>query len=1114
MKHFAGTIHTPSWGKRHHFSRTISVLIGLLMTCVCHVWADNAWYVVGCAISPADNFNQVWLNVARCGNCYYNGQGEWTNPQMSKAGVTFEGKDLYVTHYEDYHSGLNTLAFQLKKDGTFVTEIKNIDNEWKATSENNFWHKRIIDYNTGTTGNWYDWKTMSNGAKVYFDASGWSQTEIKLVTAHANHQKYYTLTNITGTKLYYGTNTDSWSDAMGWGVVGGSSRSGGNDQWISDISSNAPEYTGLKNWDLNGTGAANAYLCVNKGKSGEQPNMYYFADYTGQDNTSTLQLNNTQTFYTVVKAAGGSYISANSKATISISSYELTGQGTTTQRTPSISTSESSTTVSACRTATTRLQVGAVADGYRFEGWYTAATGGELVSNLTDYIYYPTEAKTLYARFSEITYTVSFANDDNGSTSPSRSQEVGVITGVAISATPNTGYQFDTWTSSNGGDFTSDAATASNTFKPTANTTLTASFTPKTYDNGIIDKTTGTADGSYSVTFGETSLTPSAPTKAGYHVEGYYLEYDAEKDKCDNQIAEPDGTLKLNKASHTNASGKWIYDGAPTIYANWEGNSHTLQLYKNDGTDGYTSTSVTVGSNTYTISAPTRTGYDFAGFYTAPSEGTKVININLSKEVGTYFDASSNWLYDNDVSLYAHWTPVALTFSTAGSWSTESNWSPACVPTSEHDVTISADATVSGAAAAKSVTISGGSLTIDPTGALEVAGAITNTDASKLIINSDASNQGALLFNSAGTTQATVNIYSKVSSTSAFQFIAVPVSVIGVQNSFAGAGIYTYVWNEGSGWERRSYYDDLSAFEAVGLTQTSLHDFSISGALISTSDAAHTLAYTSGDCVGMNMLGNSWTAPVKIAEMSITGNAESTVYVYEDGNWVGYPTATAGTAVVPALQAYTVLATSGGGSLSISYDDAVRGNATNRTAALRAPSRNTAEEMMQIGLTVSDGERQTSLRLYEDALFTDDFDNGWEARYIEGDGLSGQLVAQTDDKMTVLASPNLEGTVLGFIPGQAANYVISFSGDGEGYFLNDRIAEQSVRIAEGNTYTFTPDESNDAARFVISRTPIHSIPTSIDTVHEGTRARKQVINGVLYIIRDGRLYHATGALVK
>ena len=395
MKHFAGTIHTPSWGKRHHFSRTISVLIGLLMTCVCHVWADNAWYVVGCAISPADNFNQVWLNVARCGNCYYNGQGEWTNPQMSKAGVTFEGKDLYVTHYEDYHSGLNTLAFQLKKDGTFVTEIKNIDNEWKATSENNFWHKRIIDYNTGTTGNWYDWKTMSNGAKVYFDASGWSQTEIKLVTAHANHQKYYTLTNITGTKLYYGTNTDSWSDAMGWGVVGGSSRSGGNDQWISDISSNAPEYTGLKNWDLNGTGAANAYLCVNKGKSGEQPNMYYFADYTGQDNTSTLQLNNTQTFYTVVKAAGGSYISANSKATISISSYELTGQGTTTQRTPSISTSESSTTVSACRTATTRLQVGAVADGYRFEGWYTAATGGELVSNLTDYIYYPTESKTL-----------------------------------------------------------------------------------------------------------------------------------------------------------------------------------------------------------------------------------------------------------------------------------------------------------------------------------------------------------------------------------------------------------------------------------------------------------------------------------------------------------------------------------------------------------------------------------------------------------------------------------------------------------------------------------------------------------------------------------------------
>ena len=214
------------------------------------------------------------------------------------------------------------------------------------------------------------------------------------------------------------------------------------------------------------------------------------------------------------------------------------------------------------------------------------------------------------------------------------------------------------------------------------------------------------------------------------------------------------------------------------------------------------------------------------------------------------------------------------------------------------------------------------------------------------------------------------------------------------------------------------------------------------------------------------------------------------------------------------MQAYCVLANSGGGTLTIDYDAAVRGNTANRTAPLRAPKRSASENNDHITLYVSDGQRETNLRLYEDEQFTDEFDNGWEARYIEGEGISGELYVQTFDKMTVLATSDLEGSVVGFVPGISSNYTISFEGDGMGYYLNDVVTNQSTLIAEGNTYMFTPEENSNATRFVISRTPIHQMPTGVGAIKNGTNARKQMINGILYIIRDGKIYDAEGALVK
>lgn len=546
---------------------------------------------------------------------------------------------------------------------------------------------------------------------------------------------------------------------------------------------------------------------------------------------------------------------------------------------------------------------------------------------------------------------------------------------------------------------------------------------------------------------------------------------------------------------------------------------------------GASGLNVTLATNTGTLA---RSGYSFNGWNTA-ADGS-----------GTHYDAGGTFSgISADTDLYAEWSPVALTLSTAGNWNNAANWTETsggaagCVPSSGHNVTISKEVTVNiNNAVANSITFSsGGKLTIPTTGALEVTGTITNTNPDNIVINTDGSNQGALIFNnSAGTTQATVNMYSKAAS-GTFQYMAIPLASISVNPTFAGTGTYTYVWHEGTGWERRGYYTDLEAFEPIGLSQTSAHTYTMSGELAPTSEQTITLAYTSAKSYkGMNMIGNSWTAPISIAALTSALDAAKivkTVYIYctgadgEDGptsddtetagQWLAIPIDASGWSgwgglkVIPAMQAFLIKVTEAT-SVTLDYDDMVR-TASSRNEKLRAPKREAEEDITLTTLRVADSRTHTDLNLFEGEKFTNAFDNGWEATFMTGDGSSAQFYAMSEsDKMAVLAAPSLEGTVVGFKAGQETDYTISFIGNEAGYYLNDVKTAKSTLIAEGNTYAFTSDDSDQSKRFVISKTPMS--PTGVENVVDGTNARKQMINGVLYIIRDGRIYNAEGALVK
>lgn len=453
--------------------------------------------------------------------------------------------------------------------------------------------------------------------------------------------------------------------------------------------------------------------------------------------------------------------------------------------------------------------------------------------------------------------------------------------------------------------------------------------------------------------------------------------------------------------------------------------------------------------------------------------------------------------------------------------------------------------------------IAAGKITINAGGALIVDGriqAVTAPNYSKargtsvedIVLNTSSSAQAALIFNNdAGDTKATVKFYSLGRNDGVFQYqyIASPMEVVPVSESYHGSGVYTYVYTEAAGWERRGYYTDLYAFEGVAITtrSTIATEYTVQGTLANTKEREISITKDHG---GDNMIGNSWVAPIQISELEKAPNTATleskTVYVYcsgrdavkgtgasgpteTAGQWLAIPFYAAGFAdwsglkVVPAMNAFEFMATAAG-TITLNYDTLVRGNHQNLTAKARAPKRKTEHEGIDlVRIRVADTKTHNDIHLFEGDVFSEAFDDGWEAKYIDGEGVSAQLYAMNgEDKMAVLATSTLEGTVLGFVPGREREYTFSFHGADNGYYLNDLKLKTSTPISETEHYTFTYEEG-DTHRFYISKTAIDAPQTPTDVTNpevETPKAQKFIYKDKMYIMINGRVYSAEGQLVK
>ena len=525
-------------------------------------------------------------------------------------------------------------------------------------------------------------------------------------------------------------------------------------------------------------------------------------------------------------------------------------------------------------------------------------------------------------------------------------------------------------------------------------------------------------------------------------------------------------------------------------------------------------------------------------------------------------------------------------------WNTAANWSTGSLPdNTTHEIRIVAPVVITDgqtihAKATIKIAPNGkynggsdnaeGSITINAGGTLVVDGEILAatapnysapraTSPSDLVLNTSETKQACLIFDNAnGETQATVEMYSPSywelnggKKKKYWSYVGVPIQTANIPEYFYGG--FTYLYDETSGWIKKGNDTQLHAFEPIGLAAQSGHRETFYGPLASTADQEITLTYTGDAGAGKNMIGNSWTAPIQIAnfEASDFGSATATVMIFNTGNdnlhtdvtasaendgaatagqWlcipIGVPSTEGydGLKVIPAMQAFEVN-TLAETTLKLDYDKLVRtGALTNaqahepmrapvRRSVVSKPTKKSIEALLRV--RVSGTKTHTDTYLLQDARFSDAFDNGWESEFTAGDNRSAQLYSVSEiGNMAFLAKQDIEGTVLGFAPSRDGNeYTFSFRYTGtEELYLSDLKLQESTLITDNSNYSFTYEEG-DTNRFIITATPfIKVMPTGVDKVQgdkvQSDKVRKVLIDDHLYIIRAGKVFDATGAIVK
>lgn len=308
------------------------------------------------------------------------------------------------------------------------------------------------------------------------------------------------------------------------------------------------------------------------------------------------------------------------KFTINISALTTNSSGTTITNVGDCSIGSSATDGvkegTYYRDTSVTLTAKAAPTEYDFVGWYEDSN---LVSTSLSFAITLTANRTLVAKYKIKSYTVNATSEDTnkGTVSPA-GQTVEHGANATVVATPKAAYNFAGWY--NGA--TKVSSNASYTFAVTANISLTAKFTIKTFTTTTANSTGGTASvNKSSVEYGGSAIWTATPS-TGYNFSKW------SNGSTTNPLTVSDIT------ANTHITPVFVLK------------SYTVTWNPNGGTVDPTSTTKTHGSTLGTLPTPTRAAdaqytYTFKGWFTAATGGTQI---------------SASTTVTGNVTYYAQWT--------------------------------------------------------------------------------------------------------------------------------------------------------------------------------------------------------------------------------------------------------------------------------------------------------------------------------------------------------------------------------------------------------------------------------------------------------------------------
>ncbi len=278
-----------------------------------------------------------------------------------------------------------------------------------------------------------------------------------------------------------------------------------------------------------------------------------------------------------------------------------------------------------------------VKNGYTFMGWNTKADGSG--KTYADEASIKSSSRkngeiTLYAQWKPTVYTISYVLNDGKNNTANPSKYTIESQNITLAAPKKTGYTFEGWYR----DEAYRKPTAGINAGSTGNRTFYAKWSGNPYtvrfdDNG---STSGSmADQSFVYGNKAKNLRTNAYKRTGYDFAGWSTKANGAGTAIANK-----GLVGVGDSATQHLSKK--AGAVVVLYAQWNAHEYTITYELNSGTNNKRNPESYNVETSFKIYAPTREGYDFAGWYT-------------DKTFETEFNPEALAEKPKNLKLYAKW---------------------------------------------------------------------------------------------------------------------------------------------------------------------------------------------------------------------------------------------------------------------------------------------------------------------------------------------------------------------------------------------------------------------------------------------------------------------------